>query len=495
VESSIDAIGTISLEGTITSWNKGAEKIYGYSAEEILGKPTSFVAPSYLDEETKQKNELIKQGRSVDNYETLRLRKDGKIINVSITLSPVYDLQGNITGISFISRDITEKKTTEEKLRESEKKYRNIVETANEGILITNDEAIVSYANNKMTSMLGYTLKEFSGRLIWDFICEGHKPIVKLNLEKRRQGLSGSYELELIRKNGSSLWTLINSKPLFNDKVEFMGSMSMLTDITEVKKAEENLKLKIEELSRSNTELEQFAYVSSHDLQEPLRMISSYLQLLQRRYQGKLDDKADKYIYFAVDGAARMQTLINDLLEFSRVATRAKEPEPTDCEFLFNQVMSDLEIFIKENKATVSHDSLPEVMADNTQLAQVLQNLITNGIKFHSKEPPKIHFSAKKKTNEWVFSVHDNGIGIDPQYSEKIFEVFKRLHKKEEYPGTGIGLAICKKIVERHGGRIWVESELGKGSTFYFTLPINSRGESKTNCNLPFLPNSENNTD
>jgi light-regulated signal transduction histidine kinase (bacteriophytochrome) len=227
----------------------------------------------------------------------------------------------------------------------------------------------------------------------------------------------------------------------------------------------------LEELRRSNEELEQFAYVSSHDLQEPLRMISSYLQLLQRRYQGELDERADKYINFAVDGAARMQNLINDLLEFSRVATRAKEPEPTDSEFVLSQTLSNLELYIKQNKATVTHDPLPEVMADNTQLAQVFQNLIANGIKFRGEEAPKIHISAEKKEKEWLFSVKDNGIGIDPQYSEKIFEVFKRLHKKEEYPGTGIGLAICKKIVERHGGRIWVESELGKGSNFYFTLP------------------------
>jgi len=244
-------------------------------------------------------------------------------------------------------------------------------------------------------------------------------------------------------------------------------------DITKRKKAEETLKMKLEELRRSNEELEQFAYVSSHDLQEPLRMISSYLQLLQRRYEGNLDEKADKYIHFAVDGAFRMQNLINDLLEFSRVTTRGREPEHMDSEFILNQVLSNLEIYIKENKATVSHDTLPEVVADSTQLVQVFQNLIINGIKFHSKEAPQICISAEKKASEWIFSVQDNGIGIDPQYSEKIFEVFKRLHNKEAYPGTGIGLAVCKKIVERHGGRIWVESELGKGATFYFTLPIN----------------------
>ena len=232
-----------------------------------------------------------------------------------------------------------------------------------------------------------------------------------------------------------------NSFSSFDSSGKLVAVSFISRDITERKKAEEILKLKLEELRRSNEELEQFAYVSSHDLQEPLRMISSYLQLLQRRYQGKIDEKADKYIYYAVDGAARMQVLINDLLEFSRVTTKAEEPEPTDCEFVLNQVLSNLELYIKENKATVSHDALPEVMADNTQLAQVFQNLIANGIKFHGEEAPKIHISAEKKANEWLFSVQDNGIGIDPQYSEKIFEVFKRLHNKEEYPGTGIGLS------------------------------------------------------
>jgi PAS domain S-box-containing protein len=258
---------------------------------------------------------------------------------------------------------------------------------------------------------------------------------------------------------------------IYIPKIGYVGVI--YRDITERKKAEEILKLKLEELRRSNEELEQFAYVSSHDLQEPLRMISSYLQLLQRRYQGKIDDKADKYIYYAVDGAARMQNLINDLLEFSRVTTRAGEPESTDSEFVLNQVLSNLDLYIKENRATVSYGHLPEVMADYTQLAQVFQNLIINGIKFHSEEAPQICISAEKKASEWVFSVQDNGIGIDTQYSEKIFEVFKRLHNKEAYPGTGIGLAVCKKIVERHCGSIWVESELGKGSTFYFTLPFN----------------------
>ncbi len=204
VESSNDAIGTISPEGIITSWNKGAEQVYGYSAEEILGKPASFVAPSHLRDETKKLSERIKQGESIHHYETLRLRKDGKIINVSITLSPVFDIHGKLTAISFISRDITERKAVEEKLRESEEKYRNIVETANEGILIIDDEAIITYANKKMADMLGYTLEESIGRPIWDFLSEESKAIVKLNLKNRCLGIDDSYELKLIRKDGSS---------------------------------------------------------------------------------------------------------------------------------------------------------------------------------------------------------------------------------------------------------------------------------------------------
>ena len=212
-------------------------------------------------------------------------------------------------------------------------------------------------------------------------------------------------------------------------------------------------------------------------------MITSYLQLLQRKYQGNLDEKADMYIHFAVDGASRMQNLINDLLEYSRVTTSASEVKTTNCEFILNQALAGLKVVITENKATIFHDTLPDIMVNPSQFVQVFQNLISNGIKFHNEEAPKIHIAAERKANEWVFSVQDNGIGIDPQYSERIFEIFKRLHSKERYPGTGIGLAICKKIVERHGGRIWVESELGKGSIFYFTLPINPAESQKLNLN------------
>lgn len=233
-----------------------------------------------------------------------------------------------------------------------------------------------------------------------------------------------------------------------------------------------NLKETMRRLERSNRDLQQFAYVASHDLQEPLRMVASYLQLLERRYKGKLDADADDFINFAVDGARRMQTLIQDLLQYSRVEMRGNSFEPADFESILETVLDGLQVMIKENRAVVTHDPLPTVACDKTQIAQLLHNLIANGIRFRGESPPEISLSARRGKGEWIFSVRDNGIGIDSQYFERIFVIFQRLHGKKEYPdGTGIGLAVCKSIVERHGGRIWVDSEPGKGSLFQFSMP------------------------
>ncbi len=224
------------------------------------------------------------------------------------------------------------------------------------------------------------------------------------------------------------------------------------------------------ELKRSNAELEQFAYVASHDLQEPLRMVAGYTHLLARRYKEKLDQEAHEFIEFAVDGAKRMQILINDLLTFSRVGTKGKEFAPVDCEAVFGRTIAGLAMAVQESGAKITHDPLPTVMADDTQLEQLFQNLIGNAIKYRNSKPPQIYVTCERAGQDWLFTVKDDGIGIDPKEAEKIFVIFKRLHSREEFEGSGIGLAVCKKIVERHGGRIWVESELGKGATFYFTL-------------------------
>ncbi len=249
-------------------------------------------------------------------------------------------------------------------------------------------------------------------------------------------------------------------------------SAGTVQDITDRKMAEDLINRQSQELARSNEELEKFAYVASHDLQEPLRTIGSFTQLLARKYKGKLDSDADEFISFIVDGASRMQGLINDLLAYSRVGLKGKEFEPTDFEVLLEHVLANLKTAIDGSGAVITHDPLPSLYADPTQMEQLFQNLISNAIKFRGEEQPRVRVSAGKKKHEWVFSFRDNGIGIEQDYFDRIFIIFQRLHGKSEYSGTGIGLAVCKKIVERHGGRIWVESEKGKGSTFYFTIPV-----------------------
>lgn len=251
---------------------------------------------------------------------------------------------------------------------------------------------------------------------------------------------------------------------------------ALKAEIFERQQVEEKLKLAMAEFARSNAELEQFAYVASHDLQEPLRMVTSFTQLLEKRYKNKLDKDADEFIEFIVDGATRMQSMINDLLQYSRVGTRGKPFAMTDFESVMDQALVNLKVAIEENNAIVTHDPLPTLKVDSLQMVQVFQNLFSNAIKFRSKEIPRVHITATKKENEWIFQVSDNGIGIASEFFDRLFIIFQRLHSRSEYPGTGIGLAVCKKIVERHGGKIWVESEPGKGSRFYFTIP-ESKGE------------------
>lgn len=256
-----------------------------------------------------------------------------------------------------------------------------------------------------------------------------------------------------------------------------MNAENLVQEVEESKRTQGALSRLAEELARSNTELEQFAYVASHDLREPLRMVISYLKLLERRYRGKLDAEAEEFIEYAVDGADRMRVLINDLLQYSRLGALEKPVESVDCSLVVKSVADNLKVMIDESGAVLTRDPLPQVMGDPVQLAELFQNLLSNAIKFRSHRPPKIHIETEQKNGECVFSVRDNGIGMDPLSANRVFIIFQRLHTQSEYPGTGVGLAVCKKIVERHGGRIWVESKPGKGSTFFFTIPAKGGSE------------------
>ena len=357
--------------------------------------------------------------------------------------------------------DVTKRKT-------KELEYQTILRTALDGFWLVDMQGHFLNVNQSYCSMIGYSYDELMKMAIPDIEVIDKPEDVAKRMKKIKEVGSDSFESRHRRKDGSILEVevSVNYLPIDN------GRMCVFTrDITERKKAEIALANKTEQLERSNAELQSFAYVASHDLQEPLRTISSYMQLLEKRYKAKLDKDAQEFIDFAVSGANRLQTMIGGLLEYSRVETRGDPFEMVNCEVVLEHVVKDLKKVIGDSKAEITHDPLPEVFADQVQLTRLFQNLIANSIRYHGSEPPRIHISTETRDGEYVFAVRDNGIGIDPEYKEQIFVIFQRLQGRE-VPGIGLGLAVAKKIVERHGGRIWLESEPGKGATFYFTIPI-----------------------
>jgi len=313
---------------------------------------------------------------------------------------------------------------------------------------------------------LGYTRDELKGHLLTNLIHPDDHEITTAALQHVTNEAVGRFESRLRHKDGHYRWLAWVVVVSSQEQLLYAAAR----DVTERRYAEEKLRQQTEELGRSNRELEQFAYVASHDLQEPLRLVTSYVQLLVRRYQGELDQDADEFIGFILEGSNRMKSLLSDLLAYSKVGSNGKEFTSVTLEETLKRVVDNLQPVIEDSGATVTHDPLPQVLGDDMQMIQLLQNLVENAIKFHGAEPPRIHVGVRRMGERWLFYVRDNGIGIDPQYTERVFGIFQRLHTTNQYPGTGIGLAICRKIVERHGGRIWVDSEPGKGATFYFTL-------------------------
>ena len=349
-------------------------------------------------------------------------------------------------------------------LKESEAHYRAIVEAFDGLIYICSQDYRIKFMNGQFIERTGY---DATGELCYKALHDLDSICPWCVNERVFKGETVRWEIQSPKDNH---WYYIVNTPIYHTNGT-LSKQAMIIDITEIKKTEEELKRISEELARSNAELKDFAYIASHDLKKPLQSIESFANLLARRYKGKLDAKADEFISYIVEGVQRLQILIKDLLEYSQIETKAKNITPTDCSFIVEEAMSNLKTAMDESNAVVTYNKLPTIMSDPQQIISLFQNLIDNAIKFRSNKAPRVRISADRKGNEWLFSIRDNGIGIDPENFEKIFVMFQRLHGSADFPGTGIGLSICKKIIERHGGRIWVESKPGNGATFFFVIP------------------------
>jgi PAS domain S-box-containing protein len=455
--------------GIVTSWNAGAERIKGYKAAEIIGQNFSCFFPEKEIQRGRPSEVLLLAatgGRHVEH--AMRRRKDGSLFLASVTFAALRDSAGRLKGFSEFSHDLTASV-------ESEARYRGLLEAAPDAMVVVDATGAIVLSNYQAEIRFGYRAEELLGRPVTTIIPHGFAE--RLAADSLRsaeaivtQQIGTGIELQGRRKDGSDFPIEIMLSPLASPEGTLVTAA--IRDISTRKSVEAELIKNVQHLNRSNEELEQFANIASHDLQEPLRMVAAYTQLLAERYKGRLDSDADEFIAYAVDGSLRMRDLIQDLLTYSRAGANGKPHQPVSSDTVLKTALANLAVAIEESGALITHDVLPTLTTDETQLAQVFQNLLGNAIKYHGIETPKIHVSARRNTNaEWVFSVRDNGIGIDPEYFESIFVIFHRLHGRDEYEGTGLGLAICKKMLERLGGRIWVESQPPNGSTFYFALP------------------------
>ncbi len=468
------AIFMITPDGHVQSWNEGAENIKGYKADEILGK---YISVFYTNDDIKkgipESNLKIAGENGHLETEGWRVRKNGEKFWANIIYTALYDEKKKLKGFSKLTRDITKQKQSADDLKAINNFLDSVLENIPNMVFVKDAESLNFVRFNKAGErLLGTPKAELLGKNDHDFF---PKEQADFFTGKDRAVLS---QLDIVdipeepidTKNGRR-WLHTRKIPILNSSGHPVYLLGISEDVTEMRNAKLELERKTHELMRSNTELEQFAYVASHDLQEPLRTVSSYVQLLASRYKDKLDEDANEFIDFAVDGSKRMRQLINSLLEYSRV-NRIKPFEWINLTDVLDEIKHDMKEQIEESGAIISYKKMPEIYGDTVLIGQLFQNLIGNAMKFRGSKKPEIRIGSERKNGEFIFSVKDNGIGIPKEYSDKIFVIFQRLNGREKYPGTGIGLSICKKIVERHGGKIWVESEPEKGSAFYFTIKV-----------------------
>jgi PAS domain S-box-containing protein len=464
----------------VIAGNQAAERIIGLPLADIIGAAgfTSLLPCVYPDgtplaAEDRPTKVTVRTGRPLTSYVVGVKRPDGRTswlsVNTAFLRHPgASDWYGIVSTIG----DITAQRDAEARMRESEERFRQTFELAGSGIAHVIEGRFVR-VNRTLCEILGRAEADLIGKTVKEVSHPDDRDVTDADRARIRSGEIDSVRVEkrYLRGDGTAIWAEVVIALVRDPAGQPLYEIAIFDDITGRKQADAELRRAHDELARSNAELEQFAYVASHDLQEPLRMVSSYTQLVLRRYGERLDGDAREFMTYVVDGAARMKQLIEDLLAYSRVGTRGKDFKPVGMDVPLKRALTNLRSAMEEASASVTWDPLPTVNADEGQLAQLFQNLIGNALKFRSASVPRIHVSSAEKEDEYEFAVADNGIGIEPQYFERIFMVFQRLHSKTDYPGTGIGLAICKKVVERHGGRIWVESKPNEGTVFRFTLP------------------------
>jgi len=469
--------------GNLLDMNPAALETHGFDSVETLRKHLNELTEIFELFDLQGRQLPVEEwpigrvlnGETIDSYEVRVRRLDtGKSWFASYGGTSIRDQNGNLLLTIVTLRDITEHKLADEQLLEKEERLRIALEAADLGVWDLDVENDAAHRSLRHDQIFGYDelQPQWGLEIMLRHVLPEDRPIAQE--AHRRAAETGvlSYEVRVQWPDGSIHWISPHGRMHYDSEGRPSRITGVVADVTERKQAEEERERLIEDLARSNRELEQFAYIASHDLQTPLRTISSFVNLLARRYQGKLGPEADEYISYAVEGAARMRHLIHDVLEYSRVGSQGKAIQPTDCRAVFDQALANLREEIVESGAKITSDDLPAIPADYSQAVQLFSNLLGNAIKYRKKEePPRIHISAEQRENDWLFSVRDNGIGFEQQYADRIFQVFQRLHAVGEYPGTGIGLAICKKIVERHGGEIWLESAPGEGTTFFFTFP------------------------
>jgi PAS domain S-box-containing protein len=473
VESAPNAIVVVDLNGTIVLVNQQAEQLFGHEREDLLGESVDMLVPArYLahrayraDFMAAPRKRAMGAGRDLH-----ALHKDGSEVPVEIGLTPIHTPQGSFVLSSIV--DITER-------RRAEERFRIAVEASPNAMVMVDPDGRIVLVNHETEAVFGYTRAELLGHRVEMLVPERFRvshPSFRGRFFAAPQPrpMGAGRDLYGLRRDGTEIPVEIGISPIETD--DGLMVLSAIVDITQRKRAERALAEQAEELARSNAELEQFAYVASHDLQEPLRAVVGCLQILQQRAQTKLDARDNELVTHAVEGATRMQQLIDGLLALSRVGTRGGKFEPVDLNQALHAAMDNLSSAIADCDATIKPCELPTVVADRTQMIQLFQNLLGNALRYRaSGRQPVIEVGTEVDSGGWTVWVRDNGIGIEPQYFERIFRVFQRLHTRTRYPGTGIGLSICQKIVERHGGRIWVESEPERGSTFLFHLSNGSR--------------------